>query len=117
MKLIYVAHKFGGNLKNADRAEALTAYLNLHIEGAAFICPWLPMVRHWIDSGDTRARGLRIDLETVKVCAGLIALTEETQGGVKLEWDVAKSRKRFGLTGDKDVDPLDLVQAWIDRML
>jgi len=115
MKLIYVAHKFSGDLTNADKAESLTAYLNLHIDGAIFLCPWLPMVRNWVDSGDTRARGLTLDLECIKRCDGLIALSP-LEGGVRLEWEVAKSKHMFALTGDKDWDPLDLVQVWVNQL-
>lgn len=115
VKLIYVAHKFSGDLRNADAAEKLTAYLNLHIEGAVFSCPWLPMVRHWVDSGATRERGLRLDLGAVKRHDALIALSE-LEGGVQSEWDVASNRKRFALVGDADIDPLDLVQRWVDSL-
>jgi hypothetical protein len=48
MKLIYVAHKFGGVQAFADDAEHWTAQLNQHVNGAVFIYPWLPMVRHWV---------------------------------------------------------------------
>lgn len=113
MKLIYVAHKFGGNLTLADNAERLTAYLNLHIEDAVFVCPWLPMVRYWVDSGKTRCRGLMLDLATVKRHDALIALSE-LEGGVKQEWDVARTARRFDLIGDPKIDRLDLVQAWVD---
>lgn len=115
IKLIYVAHEFGGDLSNADKAEMLTAYLNLHIEGAVFNCPWLPMVRHWPDSGDTRARGMRIDLESVKRHDGLIALTA-LKTGVADEWAVARNAHQFTLTGDPEWDPLDLVQRWVDSI-
>ncbi len=117
MKLIYVAHAFRGLVSNAYRAEMLTAHLNWHIEGAAFICPWLPMVRHWVDSGESRARGLSMDLECVKRCDGLIALSP-LLGGVLVEWEVA-SRKILCDTSIGDVTSvqwlgLHVVQSWID---
>lgn len=65
MRLIYVAHTFGGLQANADAAEQWCAQLSL-IFDAVFFVPWIPLVRHWIDSGQTRERGLVLDLEAVK---------------------------------------------------
>jgi hypothetical protein len=119
MLIVYVAHKFGGDLANADKAEKWTAWLNLHIERAAFICPWLPMVRHWVDSGKTRARGLVLDVFVARRCDATLALTA-VEGGVLEEWKASKYRRcLIAPTSDED----DLtgfmvnVQSWIDWVI
>jgi hypothetical protein len=98
-KLIYVAHKFAGVQANADRAERLTALLNLHINGAIFICPWLPLVRYWPDLGETRERGLQLGLSCVRMCHAVLALTEAV-GGVKLELEAMHPLRRYELSGE-----------------
>lgn len=117
MKLIYVAHKFGGDLRNADRAERLTAELNLRIDGAIFVCPWLPMVRHWPNHGATLARGMQLDLESVRRCDGLIALTPLLTG-VKAEWDACENSKCYFDSWGWDIGETwpdeNRIQAWID---
>jgi len=122
MHLIYVAAKFSGLQSNADRAEKITAALNRHIEGAIFIAPWLPMVRHWVDSGDSRARGIALDLEAVKKCDALIAVSP-LEGGVRLEWDLAKNKLNasvhgdaFDTFGDLDGYAIDQIQDWVDDL-
>ena len=120
MKLIYVAHIFSGEQCNAERAEKLTAILNGWIQGAVFICPWLPMVRHWVDSGETRARGLQLDLECVRQTDGLLALTPLV-GGVLQEWDVAENKVLCDTTAIiNDVSPdwtgFELIQSWVDSL-
>jgi hypothetical protein len=118
--LIYVAHKFSGDIRNADRAEHWTAWLNLHIERAVFFCPWLPMARHWVDSGETRARGLAIDLACVRRCDGLIAVgIYHGSAGVEIEMNhatqhgksVMSLEKPHGLRRD-----IEAAQQWVDSI-
>jgi hypothetical protein len=65
MKLIYIAHPYGGNPENANAAEEWCAKLS-KVFNAVFFAPWISLVRHWEDSGETRERGLMLDLEAVK---------------------------------------------------
>ena len=120
MKLIYVAHVFRGLQSNADRAEKWTAFLNWHIEGALFDCPWLPQVRHWVDSGESRERGMKLDLEFVRHCEALLALSPLV-GGVAQEWEVA-THKILCDTSTVSVEPardwigFAVIQSWVDSL-
>jgi hypothetical protein len=120
MKLIYVAHVFSGIQSNADRAESWTARLNWRIQGAVFICPWLPMVRCWVDSGETRALGIILDRECVRHCDALLALSP-LLGGVKSEWDLATDKilcDTSMIVGEPSAEWLgfEVIQAWINSM-
>jgi len=120
MKLIYVAHVFGGSVVKAHRAEYWTAALNERIEGGLFFCPWLPMVRHWVDSGESRERGMRLDLEFVLRSDALLALSPLV-GGVLQEWEVA-TNKILCDTSTVSAEPardwlgFAVIQSWVDSL-
>jgi hypothetical protein len=67
LKLVYFASLFGGDQKKADQAEDWCAQLLLHFD-VILIAPWLAPVRHWVDSGEHRKRGLWLDCEAVRRC-------------------------------------------------
>jgi hypothetical protein len=67
IKLVYFAAPFGGDQKKADQAEEWVAELMRHLD-VILIAPWLAPVRHWVDSGEHRKRGLWLDCEAVKRC-------------------------------------------------
>jgi len=122
LKMVYVAHKFSGDLANADRAEKWTAWLNLVTVGAVFFCPWVPLVRNWPDSGETRARGLELDLECCRRFDGVIALTA-IEGGVKDEVGVSRAHLQItvgdhemGQSADDTFGVVMIVQSWINSL-
>ena len=118
MRLIYVAHPFGGNQHFADNAEELTALLNLRVERAVFICPWLPMVRCWVNSGEHRARGLMLDCETVKLCHGLLLLGKEHSMGMLKEFEAATAAGIPSLKVSNGwlMSEAIAIQEWVDSM-
>ena len=118
--MIYVARVFSGIQSNADIAEEWTAYLNLKIEGAVFLCPWLPMVRHWVNSGDTRARGMHLDISCAQQFDGVIALSEVT-GGVAEEWKAAKNSLYIDTVAYSSTEKfptvyLEQIQEWVNSI-
>jgi hypothetical protein len=73
MILVYLIHRFGGDPRNLESAEHWAAWLTLHFD-ALFIVPWVPLCRHWPDSGRTRELGLEIDLDALGHCRRAIAV-------------------------------------------
>lgn len=65
MRLIYLAHPYGGLSTNADLAEAWCAELSSHFD-AVFFAPWVHLARHWAYNSENIARALFIDCEAVK---------------------------------------------------
>lgn len=84
MKLIYVAHPFGGDKSNLDKAEKWVADLSQRFD-AIFWAPWIPLCRHWVDSGESRKRGLEIDLAAVRCSDAVIAVGGFVSPGMNLE--------------------------------
>lgn len=82
--LIYVAHPFGGDRSNLDRAEAWIAFLCQRFD-ALFWAPWIPLCRHWPDSGDSRKQGLELDLDAVRRSDGLVMVGGTVSPGMRLE--------------------------------
>jgi hypothetical protein len=95
MKLIYVAHPFGGIASNLDAAELWVAELSRafpHI----FWAPWIPLCRHWVDSGDARKRGLEIDLAAVRQSDSIVLCgTGTPTPGMLVEIEAAKAARKY----------------------
>lgn len=90
LPLIYVAHPFGGDGLLLPCAEAWVAYLCRNFP-ALFWAPWIPICRHWPDSGESRKRGLELDLAAVRRSDGLILVGGEVSPGMRVERDAARS--------------------------
>lgn len=86
--LIYVAHPFGGDMVKLAAAEQWVAYLCRSFP-AIFWAPWIPLCRHWPDSGESRKRGLELDLAAVRRSYGVILVGGEVSPGMTLERDAA----------------------------
>lgn len=63
--LTYMAHPFGGRLELLDEAERLLADLQREYTECVILAPWIPLCRHWPDSGESRRLGLDIDMSAV----------------------------------------------------
>lgn len=90
--LCYAAHPFGGDLKLLDRAEQIVALLLEHCPGVLAWAPWIPMCRHRADSGESRARGLAIDLAAVRRSDCLVVINAGESPGCKAEIAEANAR-------------------------
>jgi hypothetical protein len=86
--LIYVAHPFGGDQSRLNKAESWVAFLCQRFD-ALFWAPWIPLCRHWPDTGDSRKRGLELDLEAVRRSDGIILVGGEVSPGMLIERDAA----------------------------
>jgi hypothetical protein len=73
MKTIYVIHKFGGDLENLDKALHWAAWLTQRFD-ALFVVPWVPLCRHWPDTGESRKTGIAIDMAAIASCHGAVAV-------------------------------------------
>jgi hypothetical protein len=86
--LIYVAHKFGGNIANIDKAKKITHDLQIKDLENAYICP-LNAFSHlgYNEIGYDQEIDLCLDLLTV--CDVLLVASEPSQG-VKREIEFAE---------------------------
>lgn len=104
MKLIYVAHPFGGDQRNADSAEQICAEF-MKIFDAIFWAPWLPLVRNWRNNAESLERGLAIDIECVKrsdqvwfvLVNGVMSPGQEVESAAAIEANIP----RFYFTPDQ----------------
>lgn len=86
--LIYVAHEFGGNLDNVDKAKKITHDLQVNSPSDCFICPLLAFSHLGYDElGQTAEIELCIDL--LSVCDKLI-VASHISNGVQKEIEFAK---------------------------
>jgi hypothetical protein len=87
--IIYVAHPFGGNLKNLDKAEKWAAWLTERFD-ALFVVPWVPLCRHWRDSGTSLTRGIDMDKAAIARCDAMIAVGGGISRGMAIEIEFAR---------------------------
>ena len=73
MTLVYLIHRFGGDPRNIESAERWAAWLTLHLD-ALFVVPWVPLCKHWPDTGRHRELGLEIDLDALNKCDRALAV-------------------------------------------
>ena len=88
--LIYIGHPFGGDKTNLDKAEAWVAFLSAHFD-ALFWAPWIPLCRHWVDSGNSRRRGLELDMSAIDVSSGVLFVGGVMSPGMVIEMERAVS--------------------------
>jgi hypothetical protein len=118
--IIYVAAPFGGNPENLDKAERWAAWLSMRFE-ALFVVPWVPLCRHWVDSGETRKRGLELDLVAVRHCHGMIMVGGNVSPGMAIEkaearelWDLHEFRSPEQL--EQHSFEMDALAGWIRQV-
>jgi len=113
----YVAHPFGGDMLKLDCAELWCAELSLLFSKwreVKIIClaPWIPLCRHWPNTGDVRSKGLEIGKACV-MASDILFLTggafladratSALRGGMRDELEAAKA------AGVRIVNLLDIV--------
>lgn len=125
--IIYVCHPFGGNLNNLDSAEYWAAYLT-RIYLAFFVVPWVPLCRHWLNDGETLARGIACDTAFIlRSCDGLIAIGGAMSANGWAEFDLAvsahgaRSVRDFSYVLsprelDESVDAPQCIHEWLQGM-
>ena len=120
LPLIYVAHPYGGNPSNLDRAdlwlERLTRWSG---EKALYWAPWIQLCRMCPDVGETRERGLEIDQACVEMSDGMLMVGGCVSPGMSSERIVARSVLDLSaLTGPEQLlqslSPCGDLLAWVD---
>ncbi len=86
--ICYVAHKFGGDTKNAERAKQTTHDLQIEHPTDCFICPILAF-SHLGYNELGRDAEMEICLDLLSVCDKLIVASEVSEG-VQREIDFAR---------------------------
>ena len=88
MAVYYVAHKYGGDPKNIERAKTITHELQVSDLENCYICPLLAFSHmSYNEIGFDEEMELCIDL--LSICDGLI-VTSDASKGVQKEIDFAK---------------------------
>lgn len=66
MKIAYVAHKYGGDPKNLDRADRWVSWLfRTHFPTYGFVAPWISVCRSIPETPENREMGLAFDCQLV----------------------------------------------------
>ena len=101
MAIYYVAHKFGGDMANLERAKKITHDLQVADFENTYICPLLALSHlKYGEIGYDEEMNLCIDL--LSECERLIVASEIISKGVQLEIDFAKLVKMEVLRLEKD---------------
>lgn len=88
---IYVAHKFGGDPENVERAKKITHDLQIKHPENCYICPLLALSHlGYKEIGYEEEMALCFDL--LQMCDALI-VASETSEGVQLEINLARKLK------------------------
>lgn len=94
MKLIYVAHEFGGKPENLDRAEKWVAALSSAFDHI-FWAPWVPLCRYWANSGESLERGMMLDFEAIAKSDSIVLCGPGISTGMSREIEHAKRLGRY----------------------
>jgi hypothetical protein len=94
MKLIYVAHEFGNRPDNLDRAEKWVAALSEAFDHVFWV-PWVPLCRHWVNSGGSLERGMAFDFEAIAKSDSMVLCGPSISVGMRREMEHAKARGKY----------------------
>ena len=86
--LIYVAHKYGGDIKNVERATEIVRALQVKDTENCYICPLLAL-SHLRDSDLDYETQLNLCIDILSVCDKLL-IASPLSVGVRLERDFAE---------------------------
>lgn len=89
--LVYLAHSYGGDPFNLDKAESWCAQLSWSLP-ALFFAPWVPLCRQWVNVGGSLERGLMLDMAAIEHSNGVLLVGGKLSVGMSKELDHARSR-------------------------
>lgn len=101
MARIYVAHKYGGDAQNIERAKKITHDLQIKDLENCYICP-LTAFSHLRYNEIGYEKEIDLCLDLLQICDKII-VASEISTGVKLEIDLAKKLK------NADGEPMEVV--------
>jgi hypothetical protein len=123
--VIYLAAPYGGIPSKLDAAERWAAWLSLRFD-AFFIVPWVAICRHWPDSGETRKRGLELDLAAVRHCHGMLMVGGFISSGMVSDksaardvWDLSEFETPEDLERASEASggyEMDALAGWIRQL-
>ena len=101
MARIYVAHKYGGDAQNMERAKKITHDLQVKDPENCYICP-ITAFSHLGYNEIGHEEKIALCLDLLQICDKII-VASEISTGVKLEIDLAKKLK------NADGEPMEVV--------
>jgi hypothetical protein len=121
--IVFVSHPFAGDMRKLTSVEIWCAWLSMNLD-ALFVAPYVPLCRHWVDSGVTRERGMMLDLVAVARCDGLIAVGGPMSAtGGRREFDASKNHYDCSefetpeeLKADSDGHTFDMLRGWVREL-
>lgn len=107
MKLVYVAHPYGGDPENLARARRWLAWLLGHPDfaGCGFVADWILTCELLVETVDNRSRGLEVDLELVRRCDVLVLVGGRVSPGMEQELLIARAHRK-GIIDLTDLGPV-----------
>lgn len=108
--VVYLAHPYGGDTDNLDRAEAWLAWCIRHyFPEFAFKAPWIPHCRNVPETEGNRAAGLAFDRREVLGSDEVWLFGERVSPGMRAEASGHPHvRNLTELVGEFQLSPLDL---------
>jgi hypothetical protein len=101
MARIYVAHKYGGDTQNIERAKKITHDLQVKDPENCYICPLIAFSHlEYNEIGYEEEIALCLDLLSV---SDMLIVASEVSRGVQIEIDLAKKLK------NADGEPMEVV--------
>ncbi len=112
MKLIYVAHPFGGDPANLQRARRWYFWLVTEFPRNAYECSWI-VSSEVLDDSDpfVRRAALERDFEIVRKCDALLFVGGDITEGMRAEAQLARVVLDLSMIGDEP--PEVGSHAWI----
>ena len=112
MKLIYLAHPFGGDPRNLDRARRWFAWLCREFPSNAYVCNWIIECELFDDADpQQRATSLARQCEIARRCDAIVLVGGKITPGMKQEAAAAIAVLDLSMIGD---DPPEVgSHAWI----
>lgn len=111
MRLVYMAHPFGGDPENLLRAKSWLRWAadKARRQGAFVVAPWIPLCETHSDS-DSKLRAFMLDgdCETVRRCDALWLVGPFVSAGMARERDAAV----FASVPVYDMTGMDFDDAW-----
>jgi len=106
IKLIYVAHPFGGLAENLEDAEFIVSMLS-EVFDAVFWAPWIPMCKYWKNESTSLDRGLLLDKHAVKMSTEIWVCHNPLSARMTVEENVATIQ---GVHCEYFKNKIDLIQ-------
>ena len=99
MIVIYMAHPYGGNQDNIEKAKQWLRWLNENVAGACFIAPWIQECDGVEETPDGRDAGLARMQAIISKCDAVVAISGISPG-VRIELGAMDLGRRWLFPGE-----------------